>query len=662
MFFVRLLTIVSALALLASCSSAPRAEPARRRAILVSFDAFNVLRFRQSLDSSAIPAFTRLVREGACAPYALTQWATQTPIAHAALWTGVYAHGNGVGRHEAALPESQWTWLEPRSDQNLYQVNHLAAEPLWITAARKGLSVFAHHPTHAPGAPAYRRLDDATPEATLESLRNEAREALTRPGIYVMNGYNERYPPRVIRPETHPPNPANGWKGISSARPGALPPLEVSWDAGLDSLHALIRGDSAYREIVISPTRDVGAGVIVRPFPADTAAPPGDTTARQFSPPLELWRGEMPVLASFRLFDLSPDARQFVLYQVGLDVVQGNRPGLVDDYLRAGGGWIGNAFGTGLGDWLGRGGDGTAEDRQLDIHAFLVRQWTRGTRWAWEHDPDLLIDYNPSADHFDHDWLGLLAADAPGYDPAVADRVRRVRRRGYALLDRHLQMLIEFALADSATILFVTSDHGMRPVWQAAYPNALLARAGLLATDSTGAIDLSRTRALSPDGYGIVVNRVTRKGGIVDAADEAEVVNAARRVMESAHGPDGSPLTARIYTMLELDSLFGSGPGANELYLSWSPGIRGDAGVVFGPGREPLTLQALPAPRGDHGATLPYLEAQAAFCAFGHPVRGGELPVLRQIDVAPTVAEWLRIEPPRHAAGRSVLDSLLRRR
>lgn len=78
------------------------------------------------------------------------------------------------------------------------QVAHLAAEPLWITAARNGRSVFARHPTRARGPPSYRRLDDATPEDSLESWRGHAKAALARTDVDVMNGYNERFPPHII--------------------------------------------------------------------------------------------------------------------------------------------------------------------------------------------------------------------------------------------------------------------------------------------------------------------------------------------------------------------------------------------------------------------------------------------------------------------------------
>jgi hypothetical protein len=631
---------------------------ARRRAILVSFDAFNPIRFEQTLDSATIPAFTRLFREGRCAPYVLTQWATQTPMAHAAIWTGAFAHVNGVGRQEAALPESEWSWLDPRPPASLYFAGHLAAEPLWITAGRQGLTVFAHHPTHAPQPPAYRRLETTTNDATIEALRAEAEAVLALPGVRVMNGYNERHGPRVIRPSSHPPRPAEGWSGLPAS---ASPPLELAWDAGADSLYALITGDTAYTEMWIATTRDAAAAVRVRPSPARIDAAPGDTAAPHFSAPLIMRSGTTPVAVAFRLFELSPDARSFLLYQTYGEVVQSNRATLTDEYVAATGGWIGNAYVPGLGAMLGEGGDGATEDMQLDVHAYLVRQWTRGTRWAWSLDPDLLIDYNSAADSYDHDWYGWLAEAAPQYDPDVAARVREVRSRGYALLDRHMELLLELASADPNTLLFVTSDHGMRPVWRTAHPNAILARAGLLAVTDTGTIDLGNTRALSPDGWGIVVNRASRKDGIVEAGDEAEVVAAARRALVRARGPDGQPIVERIYAQAELDSLFGAGPSANSLYISWVRGVRGNASIRPGPDGAPAATTEMPTPRGDHGATLPYEEGLAGFCVFGEGVAPGSLPVMRQTDIAPTVADWLGIGAPRHATGRSLLGAVLGR-
>lgn len=641
------LAVVLAVAL-GTCAVDSDSLTGRRRAILVSFDGFNPIRFRATLDSATIPAFTRLFREGACAPYVLTQWATQTPIAHAAIWTGAFSHINGVGRHEAALPETAWSWLDPRPPSSLYLAPHLAAEPLWITAARQGRSVIAHHPTHAPQPPGYRDLGYGVNDGEIEEWTAEAVRVLARTDVAVMNGYNRRHATRTITDSTHTVREPAGWLGAD----GIQAIGEVAWNAGPDSLFALITAD---RAMLVADTRDLSRAITVLPAPARPASIPPDTSATGFAGPVVLRDGDTPTAVYLRLFELDVPTRRFTLHQTGAEVIEANRPEVTEEYVAATGGWIGNAYGTGLGPWLGRGGDGTTELRQLEVNALLTRQWLRGTRWAWNRDPDLLIDYNPSADSYDHQWYGWIARDRPGYDADIDARIRDVRDAAYSLLDQHLDLLMRYADDDPSTMLFVTSDHGMRPVWQTAHPNAILARAGLLAVDERGAIDLSRTQALSPDGWGIVVNRATRKLGIVRAEDADSIVALARAALESAHAPDGSPLVRRVYTRAELDSLFGSGPGANDLYVNWRPGIRGDRDVLFNTAGEPIQLQPLATPVCDHGATLPHEEGLAGFCVYGAAVRADTLPIMRQTDVAPSVADWLGMDPPRQATGRSVV-------
>ncbi len=641
--------------LFALSTACARETAPRHRAILVSFDSFNRSRFEATLDPASIPAFTRLFREGVCASHAMTQWATDTPVAHATLWTGAWAHITGVGRQEAALPEDEWSWLDPRFTASRYAAPHLAAEPIWITAGRQGLSVFAHHPTHAPAAPNYRRMGEAMPDSVLEVWRNEAAATLALPDVRVMNGYNRRYMQRVLTGTSHPPRRAPRWQGATDAE-WVEPAFEIAWDAGPDSLFALLRGSPGFTEMVVAPARDLARGVTVRPVPANGGPMAGDTSAPHFAEPILLREDDTPIGVGVRLFELSGDGRRYTLYQTGAEVIESNHAQLTADYVAATGGWVGNAYGPELGEWLGRGGDGSAEARQLDAYAYLMRQWMRGSRFAWSFGPDLFIDYNPSADAFDHDWYGWIATDRPGYDPQLARQVLEVRAQGFALLDRHLDLLMNFTEEDPGTMLFVTSDHGMRPVWQAVHPNTILAEAGLLTADDSGGIDLARTRALSPDGWGIVINRISRKGGIVPPRDEADVVAAARAAMEAARGPDGDPLVERIYTQADFDSLFGSGPSSNSLYIGWKRGLQGNARM------NETALRPLAWPRGDHGATLPYLEGMAGFCVYGAAVGPGTIPAINQTDVAPTIADWLGIAPPRQSTGRSVLGAILNTR
>ncbi|HEX4931943.1 MAG TPA: alkaline phosphatase family protein, partial [Gemmatimonadaceae bacterium] len=154
--------------LVAAAAAAPLAGCARRtpatarppspggavpRAILASFDAFNERRVTGTIDPTRLPAIRALFREGACAASAQPHFPSVTAAGHASIWTGRYGAGHGISANaHLRLPASQHTILETA---NGFTVDGLRAEPIWITAASEGLTVFGHHVTQAPGVPGY---------------------------------------------------------------------------------------------------------------------------------------------------------------------------------------------------------------------------------------------------------------------------------------------------------------------------------------------------------------------------------------------------------------------------------------------------------------------------------------------------------------------------
>ncbi|HEY8468186.1 MAG TPA: alkaline phosphatase family protein, partial [Longimicrobiales bacterium] len=71
--------------------AAPTAqESGPRRAILVSFDALNEARVRESLPRDAVPNFLALFEGGACVAHAVSAFPSVTAPSHAVLWTGAY--------------------------------------------------------------------------------------------------------------------------------------------------------------------------------------------------------------------------------------------------------------------------------------------------------------------------------------------------------------------------------------------------------------------------------------------------------------------------------------------------------------------------------------------------------------------------------------------
>jgi hypothetical protein len=670
--------LLSRLGLIAAallCAAAPigcRRQPtltvappvAQRRAIVVSFDALSEARLRSSVDRAAAPTFYSLFERGACAAYARPAMPSLTAPSHASLWTGAYGDVSGIAANDQPiLPRDEHSLTELGSG---FAFAALRAEPIWITAGLAGMRVAGHHPTQAPGVPGYPPISAWERDTLLERLRTRAADALARPNVHVLNGYNRQVSRDLVLTErTHPARtPAARWWGLDRLGRIGTPLREIGWRIGRDSVFALFygRGQTYTHVAVTTGRRDASTGVTAALAPADTSWPVGRPLARHFSEPLEvpLEGGSVAVgrvVLRVRLFALAPDASSYLLYQPTLNVVESNHPQTALGYGTAIGGWVGNsatspyergAFGRTVMD----GGNGTAEDRYLETAELLTRQSMRGVEWMWQTQrPALLLDYFPLIDNFEHVVYGFVDPASPRYDARVAARVQELRRRAWALADIRLTHLrgLQRAAGLSTTVLFVSGDHGMRALWRVFRPNVALARAGLLVADSAGRIDLSRTHALSPNGYWVTVNRAAWKGGIVPPAEEASVVAAAEQALLAARGADGAPVVTRIFRAAEHDSLGLGGPVGGDLYYEVAPGYSWTSSARGSVVDATVDIDA------NHGFPSVSPDMYTVFCAEGVAFPPHRVGPARTIDVAPTVAEWLGIGPLPTAKGRSLL-------
>ena len=655
--------------------SAAIAPPGQaRRAILVAYDSFNENRVRDTrseqelrrshnripratLDTSKVPAITRLFRDAACAASARPAFPSVTSPGLASLWTGAYGDVSGISANwQPMLPRDRHTLLEMASG---YLVTGLRAEPMWISAGADGGRVTAHHVTQAPLPPEYRAVTGER-DTRLEAARARASEVLARAGVRVVNGYNHRpIPDTVITEKEARPTSARGWTGTERLQT-TLPLLEIAWKSGPDSLFALLFGDRAYSRMLIARARDASRGVTVTAAPANRSPPVADRLATHFSHALELPRGDdPPVFTRFRLFALAADGSSFLLFQPAIHVVDMNRPDVRASYTSAVRGWVGNGAGalyerSGFGPTLEQGGSGEAEAMYLESLENVTARYVEGSNWAWQEPRlTLMIDYFPLADEIDHRFLGYLDPEWPGYDTDLARKYASVRQSAWQFVDIHLANLQRLAAEDTMVTLFVSGDHGMRPSWRVVSPNVALKDAGLLALDSAGRIDLSRTRALSPNGYWVSVNGTDWKDGIVPPDERRAAVDAAERVLRAVRSEDGSPVVTRTWRTTDHDSLGLGGPVGGDLYYEVARGYRWDA-AADGPVVRDARVTA------GHGYPSTSPEMHTVFCAAGpafDPVRGAEA---RTIDVAPTVAEWLGFPAPRDARGRSILGELIR--
>ncbi len=625
-----------------------------RRAILVSCDALNERRARETIPAEAIPTFRALFAEGACAESARPAFPSVTAPGHAALWTGAYGNVSGIAANGMPrLPRAEHaltSWVSG------YFVDNLQAEPIWITAARAGLPVTGQHVTQAPGVPGY---------SGDSARRADAARVLASDRLLVMNGYNRQLAPALVLTERdHPPRPASGWRNLPTLASG-VPPLEVAWSVGADSLFALLHGTNAYDRVLLAAERDAANGTIARVAPEEVAPiTPDRPLARHFAEPVFVATREGTVALTGRLFSLSPDGWRYELLVPELRPVEGNRQDATDDMQRAVGGWVGNgalsAYRAGrLGPTLLNGGDGRAEQRYLESLELLVRQFARGSAWLWNsRRAQLHLDYQPIIDEVDHEWFGYMDSTAAPYDAALARRLQPFRVRAWQLADLHLRSLRALVAGDPNAVLVVSGDHGMRSYWMGFRPNVALREAGLLVLDSAGRVDLARSRAWSPNGYYVMLNRTAWKEGIVSPAEARAVLDSAERALRAARTSDGTPIVTRIWRSDEpgADTLGLGGPSGGDLYYDVARGYFWNAsltGAVSAPlGRVQAT----------HGFPSPSPEMHTVLCAWGDGVEPRRIGPARSADAPLVLADWLGIPHPPQATGRSPYRELIRPR
>ena len=650
-------------ALLGISACGPRAEPAaspvaspepvaRRRAILVSFDALNERRARETIPAAAIPAIRSLFEQGSCAEYALPAWPSKTSASHAAIWTGAFGDVSGIAANwQPKLPRGRHRITDLGSG---YASDALRAEPIWVTAGLAGRRVAAHHPTQAPDAPGYPPVEGARAPADVIA-RAAAVSALADPAVTVLNGYNASVAPDLaLTAEQATPRPAAGWRNLDRLGP-TVPPREIAWAVGADSLFAVFYGRDRYTHVLVAPARDAAHGVTAAAAPVERDDPRGRELARHFSEPLALATPAGRVYVRVRLFSLAPDASDFLLFQPGLQVVEGNHPVEAAAYMAAIGGWTGNGAqdlmpAGALGPVIGKGGDGTAELRYLETLEYLTRQFMRGSEWLWEKGADLQLDYFPLLDETDHRWFGDVAPASPAYRPEAAELAQQMRARAWALADIRLAALQQMVSGDTNAALFVTGDHGMRATWLTFRPNVALAAAGLLVVDDSGRIDAARTRALAPDGLYIMINTTDWLDGTVPPDSVTAVLAAADSAIRSVRGPSGEPVVTRTWIVAGEDSLGRGGPVGGMLYFETAPGYDWSwrpTGPVAGEGRV----------SGQHGFPSTSPDMYTVLCAYGAAFPARRLPPARVIDAAASVADWLGIPPPRSSTGRAALTA-----
>ncbi|MDB5096704.1 MAG: Type phosphodiesterase / nucleotide pyrophosphatase [Cyanobacteria bacterium RYN_339] len=246
-------------------------------------------------------------------------------------------------------------------------------------------------------------------------------------------------------------------------------------------------------------------------------------------------------------------------------------------------------------------------------------------------------------------WWGIVVPGTPAADGAAAVRVWPRLRQVCQGVDLTIGALAD-ALPPGA-VFAVVGERGLTPTRWTFHPNVALRRAGLLALDRTGQVDLAHTEVMygPTNGGFLLINTLDRPGGIVDPVRGPAVVNAARRALLEVSVKTLEGVRPVVRAALP------PGPGtgtAGVLYLGLQPGYDMDA--------QP-TGEALFSPRPPATSAGDGSPEEPGFLAVIGPglAPRGRMAAISTLDVAPTLARLIGLPPLKDARGR-VLTELLR--
>ena len=367
--------------------------------------------------------------------------------------------------------------------------------------------------------------------------------------------------------------------------------------------------------------------------------------------------GGSKVPAYFRLFHLDGQNGEFVLYRSWIYRRTSNKPELTGLWNERIGGFWGHGalilYRQGqLGTPLPQGGNGVAELRYLETVSFALRQYAAATVLAMEAMKwDLLINYLPFPDEVGHAWYGWLDHSNPGFDEPLALKLTPYFEQALAMQDEALGKILQNL--PSRTGLALVSDHGMQGVVKDFLPNVVLQQAGLLALNSEGQVNLSKSRVYAAsDGNFLLVNTKTRKNGIVESAEIQETIQRAMQALLRVRDPETAlPVVSRVYDAREEGRELGiDGPTGGEVYYELAPGYSPQGALTGSP------VMKRPLPMGNH--SLSRRTSRTGFILTGPGVAAcRNIGPIRLIDLAPTLCWFLGIDPPSNAEGRIVLKA-----
>jgi predicted AlkP superfamily pyrophosphatase or phosphodiesterase len=246
-------------------------------------------------------------------------------------------------------------------------------------------------------------------------------------------------------------------------------------------------------------------------------------------------------------------------------------------------------------------------------------------------DWDLLLIYQPQVDETSHEFL-LVDPAQSRFTPERSARLLGLVEKSYALTDRSLDA-IEKALSPSDS-LFVTSDHGMTPIFADIAINRILRDAGLVTLDERKRVaPASPVVAVASSGIAHVHRNPSADR---TALDRAERALAEFRVQ-------GESPFDRIVRREDASDLGLNAPESGDLIVLAKPGYQFVSAADGDAVRESRSY-------GGHGYRNVYRELDATFFAVGPGIPRERVESIGSWQIAARIARALGIQPPRQSA------------
>lgn len=570
-----------------------------------------------------LPNVKRLADNGVQASSVVPAWPSKTACGHAAMFTGAWADVNGVSNNSVPLfPAHEHTLNESRRG---FDSNSLTAEPVWVTVAKSGKQVAAlSAATSYPVEPFVKALKDAgaNPKKFVEFSGFETTIA----------------GPKMIKTLESPARVGNS--------------LKFTLKVGDTTIEAQLFDDASFPVTGYDSVK-FGEGNVIH------VAEASDSTQR-WSKGIRVRKGEDIGNVYFRLFGLKPDGTGLELYQRKVAAIRGTEePTETEKYIDAYGAHHDDPFSNyedGMfGTPLYKGGDGTAENRILEIVHHDCEMLKKGFAYGWSRwKPDLLMHYTPMSDSAGHTWMGALDPTLKGHDPMLAKRLMPFYEQVFQLQDEWLGFILD-TVKDQAVVALL-SDHGMAGANKTVFVNKALSDAGLVSFDSNRRIDLTKSSIFVPSwsDFFLVLNREGRKSGFVAPLEEAALLEKAKKALLEARD-NGQPIFTSVILAKDSQGMGLGGPSGGDIYFELAPGYypsNRQSDNLVGPYGNEIG-------GGVHGY-MPYRASMSAiFYAAGPGLKkGASVRSVRHVDVFPTLCTAVGFPVMKDAVGGALVPLL----